>query len=68
MLARKGKSLKDIVEVLKVFYDNIGDDEATNQPANSDSSKSQPSLPDADASPPQKLILGELITFLEGVQ
>lgn len=57
MLSRKGKSFKDIVDVLKVFRDNIGDDD------------DKPDLPpDVDASPPQKLILGELIQFLEGIQ
>jgi len=52
MLSRKGKSLKDIVEVLKVYRANITEEEA---------------VPDGeDASPPQREILGGLINFLEG--
>ena len=53
MLGRKGRTLKDIVEVLKVFQDNM------------DKDLSAASQVD-DASPPQKEILGGLITFLEG--
>ena len=66
MLARKGKSFKDIVEVLKVFYDNVGDDDTS---SSDDKNGAQPPPPvDVDASPPQKLILGELINFMEGIQ
>lgn len=52
MLTRKGKSLKDVVEVLKVFRDNIDEEES--------------GLPeDEEASPPQREILVGLIAFLE---
>lgn len=52
MLTRKGRTLKDVVEVLKVFHDNVDESEPTT------------SLVD-DASPPQKEILSGLITFLD---
>lgn len=55
MLKRKGRTLNDVVEVLKVFRDNINEDES------SATAQSQ----SEDASPPQKEILGGLITFLE---
>ncbi|KAH8118573.1 DUF1716-domain-containing protein [Phellopilus nigrolimitatus] len=53
MLKRKGRTLKDVVDVLKVFRDNLDEDESA-----------AASL--EDASPPQKEILGGLIAFLEG--
>lgn len=53
MLKRKGQTLEDVVKVLKVFRDNIDEDESAAADAE-------------DASPPQKEILSGLITFLEG--
>lgn len=52
MLKRKGKSLQDVVDVLKLFRDNVDDDE------------SEAALAE-DASPPQREILTGLINFLE---
>ncbi|TDL29730.1 DUF1716-domain-containing protein [Rickenella mellea] len=52
MLTRKGKSLKDVVEVLKSFRDNIGDETETAESSD-------------DVSPPQREILSGLINFLE---
>ena len=52
MLKRKGKSLQDVVNVLKLFRDNVDDDE------------SEAALAE-DASPPQREILTGLINFLE---
>ena len=54
MLARKSKSLKDVVTVLKVFRDNVDEDalaiDDNGQPA-----------------PSQAMILEELIKFLESI-
>ena len=52
MLKRKGQSLKDVVEVLKIFHENVDE-----QPADFEAE---------DASPPQKEILSGLIQFLDG--
>lgn len=49
MLDRKSKTLKDIVSVLKVYRENVGEDESR--------------APD-DPSPTQQEILDGLITFL----
>lgn len=54
MLNRKSKSLKDVIDVLKVYRDNVGE-EAVQQLGE-----------DEEPSPPQKEILGALIEFLEG--
>ncbi|KAI5124831.1 hypothetical protein M0805_005461 [Coniferiporia weirii] len=53
MLNRKGSTLADVVAVLKVFRDNVDEEET-------------PAVNAEDASPPQKEILGGLIAFLEG--
>ena len=52
MLKRKGKTLQDIVNVLKIFRDNVDDNESEVAQAE-------------DASPPQREILTGLIGFLE---
>lgn len=51
MLDRKSKSLKDVVSVLKMYRENIGED--------------QTRAPD-DSSLTQQEILDGLITFLDG--
>ena len=51
IFGRKNKALKDIVVILKLYRDNIGDDEMQ--------------APD-DPAPSQKEILAGLIAFLEG--
>lgn len=53
MLARRSKSLKDIVAVLQVYHQNLGDEEdivldASDEPA-----------------PSQRMILEQLIAFLD---
>ncbi|THH06691.1 hypothetical protein EW145_g3905 [Phellinidium pouzarii] len=53
MLKRKGHTLADVATVLKVFRDNVDEDDSTAEGAE-------------DASPPQKEILGGLIAYLEG--
>lgn len=53
MLGRKGRTLKDVVEVLKVSRDNMDEDISAASQVD-------------DASPPQKEILGGLITYLDG--
>ena len=58
MLKRKGRTLQDVVEVLKIFRDNIDEDDASTAAARQVEDSS-------DASPPQKEILGGLIAFLE---
>ena len=56
MLERKNLSLKDVVETLKTYYDNIGvDDSAESQ----GSDKVQAGLT-------QRAILENLIAFVEG--
>ncbi|KIJ56815.1 hypothetical protein M422DRAFT_218491 [Sphaerobolus stellatus SS14] len=52
IIGRKNKTLKDIVEVLKVYRDNVGEDEMRTD--------------DAEAAPSQREILEGLIAFLEG--
>lgn len=55
MLTRRGKSLTDVVGVLKIYRDNIGDEAETT-----------PVEEGEDVSPPQREILTGLISFLEG--
>ena len=55
MLNRKSKTLKDVVDVLKVYRENVGDE-----------AQQLLSEEDGEPSPPQKEILGALIDFLEG--
>jgi beta-catenin-like protein 1 len=52
MLRRKSKSLQDIVEVLRVYRDNIDEEET----------------PPEETAPSQREILEGLITFLEGCE
>ncbi|EJD01453.1 DUF1716-domain-containing protein [Fomitiporia mediterranea MF3/22] len=54
MLKRKGRTLQDVVSVLKVFRDNVDEEGESSAAAQAE-----------DASPPQKEILGGLIAFLE---
>jgi len=51
MMGRKNKTLKDIVEILKVYRDNVGDDELRVED---------------DPVPSLQEILNGLIVFLEG--
>lgn len=53
MLKRKNQTLEDVVKVLRVFRDNVDEDESAAAEVE-------------DASPPQKEILSGLIAFLEG--
>ncbi|OCB84372.1 DUF1716-domain-containing protein [Sanghuangporus baumii] len=57
MLKRKGRTLQDLVQVLKIFRDNIDEEDESTAVARQ--------AEDTDASPPQKEILGGLIAFLE---
>lgn len=50
MLNRKNQSLQDVVETLKVFYENIDDD---------------PAEEGEDATPSQKVIVANLIIALD---
>jgi beta-catenin-like protein 1 len=54
MLARKDKSLRDVVGVLKVYRDNVGDEPGSKDKMDEDGGASS-----------QKEILQGLITFLE---
>lgn len=78
MMSRKGRSIKDVVEVLKVFRDNVDESEApssasvsgsvTNSSTTATTAEQNPAaVLVEDASPPQREILGGLIGFLEGV-
>ena len=53
MLQRKGKTLADVLSVLKVFRDNVDEEEGIVEEGD-------------NVSPPQKEILSGLIAFLEG--
>ena len=52
MLQRKGKTLADVLSVLKVFRDNVDEEEGIVEEGD-------------NVSPPQKEILSGLIAFLE---
>jgi len=68
MMSRKGRSIKDVVEVLKVFRDNIDETDSPSRTAVAAAeSDSAAAVAVEDASPPQREILGGLIGFLEGV-
>jgi len=58
MMSRKGRSIQDVVEVLKVFRDNVDE---------TDVAAAETVQGEDDASLPQREILGGLIGFLEGV-
>jgi hypothetical protein len=62
MLARKDMSLKDIVNVLKEFRENIGDGAA--EPASQEDRPTNTATGEAAA---QHIILDGLLTFLEQV-
>lgn len=61
MLTRINKSLKDIIDVLKAYQENIGDVATSSTSAGKGD---QP--PNDDDAPPQKEIIGHLIASLEG--
>lgn len=56
MLDRKSKSLKDIVQTLQIYHDNVDEDE----PGPSDATDH------SERAPSQKEILQGLIIFLDG--
>lgn len=56
ILGRKNKSLKEVVGILKLYRDNMGEGEAQT-----------PLDKPEEATPSQRQILGGLIAFLEGL-
>jgi len=56
ILGRKNKTLKDVVAVLKLYRDNVGEDETRIPPEKA-----------GEAAPSQRQILEGLIAFLEGL-
>lgn len=65
MLGRKGKSLKDVVAVLKEFSDNVSEDISEEPPSEERMEVDGGSASVATTGPSQKAILGGLIEFLE---